>query len=298
MRRDPASTLRASAMLAPLHELETRRARSAAARLSSRQPQGGAGARRARADRREGARTASPSPRRRGWPASARPRPIGIIATATICWPMSRRAASWCSRRRWRGPGTRAGRTPETAFHRLGRAYLAFAHDEPAYLFGDVRGRRVARCEPRAAQRGRSRLPGPARLPPKTLIAELPAEKRPPALMMALHIWSMSHGVAALFGRADAGRRPLPMSAAELLEAGMLIYLKGLGLRPTRPAERRRRKNLAPRRLDKAWQLESRYVNVIYIHTVGAAGRGGWPAACISRCHSVSRGIDADRREA
>lgn len=56
--------------------------------------------------------------------------------------------------------------------------------------------------------------------------------QRPPALMMALHVWSMSHGVAALFGRADGGRRPLPMSAAELLEAGMLIYLQGLGLGP------------------------------------------------------------------
>lgn len=48
--------------------------------------------------------------------------------------------------------------------------------------------------------------------------------------MMALHVWAMSHGVAALFGRADGGRRPLPMSAAELLEAGMLIYLQGLGI--------------------------------------------------------------------
>lgn len=48
--------------------------------------------------------------------------------------------------------------------------------------------------------------------------------------MMALHIWAMSHGIAALFGRADGGRRPLPMSAADLLEAGTLIYLQGLGI--------------------------------------------------------------------
>ena len=69
----------------------------------------------------------------------------------------------------------------------------------------------------------------------EALTARLPAERRPPALMMALHIWSMSHGVAALFGRADRGRRPLPMSAGDLLEAGMLIYLDGLGL--GRPAK-------------------------------------------------------------
>jgi hypothetical protein len=52
---------------------------------------------------------------------------------------------------------------------------------------------------------------------------------RPPALMMALHIWSMSHGVASLFARGDAARRKLPMSAEELLEAEVLIYLRGLG---------------------------------------------------------------------
>jgi len=49
--------------------------------------------------------------------------------------------------------------------------------------------------------------------------------------MMSLHIWALSHGIASLLGRGDAGRRALPMSAEELLEAGVLIYLEGLGLR-------------------------------------------------------------------
>jgi len=56
-----------------------------------------------------------------------------------------------------------------------------------------------------------------------------PGVTRPPALMMALHIWSMSHGVASLFARGDAARRKLPMSAEDLLEAEVLIYLRGLG---------------------------------------------------------------------
>jgi hypothetical protein len=47
---------------------------------------------------------------------------------------------------------------------------------------------------------------------------------------MALHIWAMSHGIAALFGRGDAGRRSLPMSAEDLLEAAVLVYLRGLGI--------------------------------------------------------------------
>jgi hypothetical protein len=58
----------------------------------------------------------------------------------------------------------------------------------------------------------------------------MPAQKRPPVLMMALHIWAVSHGIASLFGRGDAARRTLPMSAEELLEAAVLIYLRGLGI--------------------------------------------------------------------
>jgi hypothetical protein len=62
------------------------------------------------------------------------------------------------------------------------------------------------------------------------LTATLSKPSRPPALMIALHVWAMSHGVASLFGRSDAGRRKLPMSPEELLEAGVLIYLQSLGL--------------------------------------------------------------------
>ena len=58
--------------------------------------------------------------------------------------------------------------------------------------------------------------------------AAMPAAGRPPALMVALHVWAMAHGVASLFGRGDGARRALPISAAELLEADMLVYLRGL----------------------------------------------------------------------
>jgi hypothetical protein len=62
------------------------------------------------------------------------------------------------------------------------------------------------------------------------LCAQMPARGRPPALMVALHIWAMTHGIASLFGRGDAARRSLPMSPEELLEAQTLIYLRGLGV--------------------------------------------------------------------
>jgi hypothetical protein len=62
------------------------------------------------------------------------------------------------------------------------------------------------------------------------LVATMPAKDRPPVLMMALHIWAMSHGIASLFGRGDAAKRALPMSPEDLLEAAVLVYLRGLGL--------------------------------------------------------------------
>lgn len=123
-----------------------------------------------------------------------------------------------------------AGGKPDaiTAFHNVGRAYLAFARAEPAYyaamfesgLPPDIN------AELRAAS---DRAFGVLRTAADTLVGLLPQGKRPPALMMSLHVWGMAHGIASLFGRGDAGRRPLPMTAEELLESAMLIYLQGLG---------------------------------------------------------------------
>ena len=73
---------------------------------------------------------------------------------------------------------------------------------------------------------------GVVRQATEQLCADVPQGRRPPALMVSLHVWAMSHGIASLFGRGDAGRRRVPMVPEELLEAGMLIYLEGLGIRP------------------------------------------------------------------
>jgi hypothetical protein len=62
------------------------------------------------------------------------------------------------------------------------------------------------------------------------LVAGLPEGRRPPVLMVALHVWAMAHGIAALFCRPDGARRKLPMPAEDLLEAGLLIYMQSLGL--------------------------------------------------------------------
>ncbi len=116
-----------------------------------------------------------------------------------------------------------------TAFERMGRAYLEFARTEPAYYSAMFEGGVPPDSSPelRAAS---ERAFAVLRAAAERLMAQLPDAGRPPAFMVALHIWSLSHGVASLFGRADAGRRRLPMAPEELLEAGVLIYLRGLGL--------------------------------------------------------------------
>ena len=126
-------------------------------------------------------------------------------------------------------PGTTAGRTRSRAFERLGKAYLAFARAEPAYYSAMFEAGIPLDDDPELRAGGRSRFRCAARRDRAADRARMPAQDRPPALMMALHIWALSHGIASLFGRGDAARRALPMSPEELLEAGVLIYLRGLG---------------------------------------------------------------------
>jgi AcrR family transcriptional regulator len=115
------------------------------------------------------------------------------------------------------------------AFERLGKAYLAFARTEPAYYSAMFEAGIPLDMSPELIAAG-DRAFAVIRSASEKLIERIPSGRRPPALMMALHIWSLSHGGASLFGRGDAGRRTLPMTAEELLEAGVLVYLRGLGL--------------------------------------------------------------------
>ncbi len=115
------------------------------------------------------------------------------------------------------------------ALDRLGRAYLAFARVQPAYYSAMFEAGVPPATSPElreAGERAFAVLRGAA----EKLCAQMPSPGRPPALMVALHIWAMAHGVASLFGRGDAARRALPMSPEELLEADVLIYLRGLGV--------------------------------------------------------------------
>jgi AcrR family transcriptional regulator len=121
---------------------------------------------------------------------------------------------------------------PFAALDRLGKAYLDFARNQQAYYSAMFEaGVPVdTSAELRlAGDRAFAVLRGAA----ETLCGLAPPKSRPPALMVALHLWSMAHGIASLFGRGDAAKRTLPMSPEELLEAEVLVYLRGLGLPST-----------------------------------------------------------------
>ena len=123
-----------------------------------------------------------------------------------------------------------------TAFERVGKAYLRFARDEPASYSAMFESGLPVDANPKLLAAS-ERAFGIIRAAAERLAALAPpGTPRPPAMMMALHIWSMSHGVASLFARGDAARRKLPMSAEELLEAEVLIYLRGLGFLADRRA--------------------------------------------------------------
>jgi AcrR family transcriptional regulator len=118
---------------------------------------------------------------------------------------------------------------PIAAFERIGKAYLAFARKEPAYYSAmfEAGVPLNKNAELRAAG---DRAFAVLRTAAEQIAARASDGKRPPAAMMALHVWALSHGIASLFARGDDARRSLPMSPEELLEAGVLVYLQGLDL--------------------------------------------------------------------
>lgn len=118
---------------------------------------------------------------------------------------------------------------PLIALHNFGRAYLRFARTEHAYYSAMFESGLSPDVTPELRAAGDKAF-GVLRNAADTLCGLLPAGKRPPALMVSLHIWSIAHGIASLFGRGDQGRRKLPMDADDLLESAVLVYLSGLGL--------------------------------------------------------------------
>ena len=114
------------------------------------------------------------------------------------------------------------------SFEATGRAYLAFARKYPGHYvamfesgisiqrtpeLNDVATRAMGVLEKAAAE----------------LSMHIPEDKRPPPQMFSAHIWAMSHGVVELFARGSPGTIS-PFPPEDLLETGIGVYLRGLGL--------------------------------------------------------------------
>ncbi|WP_068112315.1 TetR/AcrR family transcriptional regulator [Tropicimonas marinistellae] len=116
------------------------------------------------------------------------------------------------------------------SFEATGRAYLAFARKYPGHYQAMFEAGLSMQSVPElaaAAERAAAVLERAA----EGLMGQLPPDRRPPPQMISAHIWAMSHGVVELYARGAPGSRT-PFPPDDLLETGIGIYLRGLGLLP------------------------------------------------------------------
>lgn len=115
-----------------------------------------------------------------------------------------------------------------TAFEATGRAYLAFARKYPGhYVAMFESGISINRNADLHAVA--TRALGVLETAAADLSQHIPADKRPPPAMFSAHIWALSHGVVELFARGSPGTKS-PYPPEDLLETGIGVYLRGLGL--------------------------------------------------------------------
>jgi len=123
-----------------------------------------------------------------------------------------------------------AGNDPLSALERCAQAHLAFAGREPAVYAAMFEASFPAGSHPDLV-RARDAAFTVIRKAAQNAVGHGTAPSRPPAQMLALHVWSLTHGIANLFvSHQDDNSCFLPMAPEELLEAGLMIYLRSLGL--------------------------------------------------------------------
>lgn len=113
------------------------------------------------------------------------------------------------------------------AFEATGRAYLAFARKYPGHYMAMFESGLAPANHPELAHVS-AKARGVLETAALRLSEHLPPDRRPPATMFSSHIWAMSHGVVELFMRGNGATSPF--QPEDLLEAGIGIYLRGLGL--------------------------------------------------------------------
>ena len=116
------------------------------------------------------------------------------------------------------------------AFEATGRAYLAFARKFPGYYIAMFESGVGLNTTPELAVAAR-RAHGVIEKAAEDLSRQLPPSRRPPPSMFSAHILALSHGIVELFARGAPGIRS-PFTPEDILESGIGIYLRGLGLIP------------------------------------------------------------------
>ena len=114
------------------------------------------------------------------------------------------------------------------AFESTGRAYLAFARKYPGHYVAMFESGISIQRTPEL-NRAATRALGVLEKAAEDLSQHIPADRRPPPQMFSAHIWAMSHGVVELFARGSPGTKS-PFPPEDLLETGIGVYLRGLGL--------------------------------------------------------------------
>lgn len=114
------------------------------------------------------------------------------------------------------------------AFESTGRAYLAFARKHPGHYIAMFESGISVNRTPELADAA-TRARGVLERAVTELCEHIPPHKRPPASMFSAHILALSHGVVELYARNTPGTAS-PFSPEDLLESGIGIYLRGLGL--------------------------------------------------------------------
>lgn len=116
------------------------------------------------------------------------------------------------------------------AFGKTGQAYQAFAAKYPGHyicMFESGLSINSSVELSDAANRAFASLTNAC----EEMLQVLPKDKRPPTVMVSQHIWAMSHGVVELFARGEPGARS-PFTPEEIIESGIGVYLRGLGVLP------------------------------------------------------------------
>lgn len=122
------------------------------------------------------------------------------------------------------------GARSAAALERCAQAHLGFAGREPAVYAAMFEAGFPAKHHPELL-RARDDAFAAVRDAAQAACDQSRDPRKPPALMVALHVWSLTHGIADLYvGHGEADRGQLPMPPGELLEAGLLVYLRSLDI--------------------------------------------------------------------